>query len=300
MKPGACEVEGLYFCIPETSATTPLAKIPPRWVLKIAELRAVFLLHLEGRHAQHAVLGTVTCKLVLDLDGIAFRLMRPALLPAMTCNPRSRLPEHHRVHGPGPRSSENGVWMKSWTWWLLLAVNTVQGFAYFLPIIWSPMYASSVGSTSTSSLCIMGELADHISPWLLAISTLGSPSIVTFALWGIGGRDTPLLLLFGVLYGLFAAGWSSLWTGFLRLIARDDPALSTTLFGFLLFSRGVGNLLSTPISTALSTRPDSVVAHEKTGFDVADGRFGRMIVYVGTCFAGAAVVAMVGWAGTVF
>ncbi|KAI0046069.1 MFS general substrate transporter [Auriscalpium vulgare] len=231
-----------------------------------------------------------------------------SLLPTLPLV-RPRLPEH-RVHGPGPRSSENGVWMKSWTWWLLLAVNTVQGFAYFLPIIWLPTYASSVGSMSTSSLSLallngasvfgrimMGTLADHLSPWLLAISTLGSTSIVTFTLWGVGGRDAPLLLLFGVLYGLFAAGWSSLWTGFLRHIARDDPTLSTTLFGFLLFSRGVGNLLSTPISTALSARPSSVIAHEKTGFDVADGRFERMIVYVGTCFAGAAVVAMVGWGG---
>lgn len=75
--------------------------------------------------------------------------------------------------------------------------------------------------------------------------------------------------------------------------------MSTTLFSFLLVTRGIGNILSTPISTALQ-RHSSVAStlehkHVSSGFGVAEGHFHAMIVYTGICFAAAAVVALVGW-----
>lgn len=79
--------------------------------------------------------------------------------------------------------------------------------------------------------------------------------------------------------------------------SEDDPALSTMLYGYLLLSRGVGNIVSTPISAKLYGQPQNVTGSvEHTGFDVGDGRFEKMIIYVGTCFAGAAGVAAFGWA----
>jgi MFS transporter, MCT family, solute carrier family 16 (monocarboxylic acid transporters), member 10 len=71
--------------------------------------------------------------------------------------------------------------------------------------------------------------------------------------------------------------------------------LNTTLFGFLLLSRGIGNVLSTPISTALFQGGGSSIHVPKVGFDVDGGKYQKMIVYVGTCFAGAAVVSAAGW-----
>ena len=71
----------------------------------------------------------------------------------------------------------------------------------------------------------------------------------------------------------------------------------TSIFGYFLLSRGLGNILSTPISTALdsqSSQGDSA-ALKHTGFQVGNGRFERMIVYVGTCFACAAAMAVLGW-----
>lgn len=69
------------------------------------------------------------------------------------------------------------------------------------------------------------------------------------------------------------------------------------MFGYLLLSRGVGSILSTPISTFLSSQRISnpTYAAGSTGFDVGGGRFEKMIIYVGTCFAGAATIAVVGW-----
>ncbi|KAI0042596.1 MFS general substrate transporter [Auriscalpium vulgare] len=304
-------LQGMLYAVGGSLLWAPTLSYLPEWFVR-----------RRGLANGHASPGTAAAGVLLPLimpplirahgTALTLRYLSTAILlsmlPALPFV-RPRLPEH-RVHGPGPRSLDN-AWVKSWTWWLLLAANTVQGFAYFLPVIWLPTYASSVGSTSTSSLSIallngaslfgrvtLGTLSDHLSPWLLATTTLASTSLVTFTLWGVVGRDAPFLLLFGVLYGLLAGSWSSLWTGFLRPITRNDTTLSTNLVGFLLFSRGIGNVLSTPISIALrSTRARSGIAHQKTGFDVADGRFENMIVYVGTCFAGVALVAMVGWGG---
>ncbi len=62
-----------------------------------------------------------------------------------------------------------------------------------------------------------------------------------------------------------------------------------------MLSRGVGNILCTPISSVLETVSSSAVGSASTGFEVADGRFENMILYVGSCFAGAAGVALLGW-----
>lgn len=71
--------------------------------------------------------------------------------------------------------------------------------------------------------------------------------------------------------------------------------MSTTIYGYLLLTRGVGNIMSAPISAALYSQSHNITSSpERTGFDVGDGRFEKMIIYVGTCFAGAAGVAALG------
>ena len=82
------------------------------------------------------------------------------------------------------------------------------------------------------------------------------------------------------------------------LTTEDDITLSTSLFGYLLLSRGIGNIASTPISNALlrSNSPSPLLRHQnKTGFDVGEGRFEDLILYAGTCFAAASVIAVIGW-----
>jgi MCP family monocarboxylic acid transporter-like MFS transporter 10 len=145
--------------------------------------------------------------------------------------------------------------------------------------------------------------------------TLLSTSLATFLLWGVAGNATAGVMAFGTMYGLFAGGWSCLWTGFVRPLAstrspllsrpnvythtlrdaEEDPARATSLFGLLLLSRGLGNIISTPIATALSAHT-SDTARGGSGFAVDGGRYGGMIVYVGTCFAGAATLALGIWA----
>jgi hypothetical protein len=74
---------------------------------------------------------------------------------------------------------------------------------------------------------------------------------------------------------------------------------TTALLGYFLATRGIGSILSTPVSTALQ-RITSTMAHEaskhRLGFDVADGRYENMILYTGASFVASAVIIGAGWA----
>ena len=74
-----------------------------------------------------------------------------------------------------------------------------------------------------------------------------------------------------------------------------------TLYGVLMFSRGLGNVLSTPISNALLTQgavklsARALIVARTTGFQVAGGRFNYIIMFTGTCLAGTAVLSLAAW-----
>jgi MFS transporter, MCT family, solute carrier family 16 (monocarboxylic acid transporters), member 10 len=108
----------------------------------------------------------------------------------------------------------------------------------------------------------------------------------------------------------------------------DDPQVASTFLGYLTLTRGIGNVFSTPISSVLQPSSSSssgsnsgsksfaslinetdivtpffassdvnlqLPAAASTGFSVSDHRFQNLIIYVGTCFAAAAVVMLIGW-----
>ncbi|KAJ7845365.1 major facilitator superfamily domain-containing protein [Mycena olivaceomarginata] len=226
---------------------------------------------------------------------------------------KGRLPQTRvRIQGPAPRGAPgHRDWMKDKLFWIFMAVNTLQGFAYFVPLIYLPTFATDLHISSSNSAVTlamlngasvvgrisMGYLSDWGNPWILALITLFTTSVTTFVLWGVFSHSFAGLLAFGIAYGSIAGGWSSLWTGFVRPLANDDPAMSTTLYGYLLLTRGLGNIMSAPISAKLYSQSHNITSSPgSTGFDVGYGRFEKMIIYVGTCFAGAAGVAALGLA----
>ncbi|KAL1714469.1 major facilitator superfamily domain-containing protein [Schizophyllum commune] len=222
---------------------------------------------------------------------------------------RGRLPEvRNQVHGPEPRNRKE--WYRDITFLLLLATNTLQAFGYFVPLLWLPTFASELNlSASKASLTLTllnatsafgrlgtGFLSDRLNPWGLAFGMLLLSAFSSLVLWGVLSYTFAGVIAFSAVYGVVSAGWATLWTGFIRPIAKDDPNLSTTLFGWLLLTRGLGNILSTPISTALeSSSMTGSTSKLDLGFDVAGGRYEKMIMYTGTCFVAAALIVVLGW-----
>lgn len=67
--------------------------------------------------------------------------MAAMLLPVLPYI-KGRLPA--RVYGPAPRSS-NRDWLRNPSFWLYTVVNLIQGFAYFMPIVWLPSECGRYG-----------------------------------------------------------------------------------------------------------------------------------------------------------
>ncbi|KAI9155025.1 MFS transporter asaE [Paramyrothecium foliicola] len=159
---------------------------------------------------------------------------------------------------------------------LYFLANFIEALGFFLPGIYLPSYARStlgagsfpaaltiiaVNIASTFGCVVMGFLIDrlHVTTCIM-LSTLGTV-ISTFLLWGLA-TNLPVLYVFCIMYGFFAGAYTSTWPGIMRQIGAtpstsSDSAASTThfdpmmIFGILALSRGVGNMVSGPLSEAL-------------------------------------------------
>lgn len=88
-------------------------------------------------------------------------------------------------------------------------------------------------------------------------------------------------------------------TDFVNIVtfSEDDHLLAISMFGYLNLSRGIGSLVSTPITTAFQHGHSLVQSATRAhvGFDVGGGRFREVIIYTGLCFAAGSVMTLYGW-----
>jgi hypothetical protein len=78
-------------------------------------------------------------------------------------------------------------------------------------------------------------------------------------------------------------------------LVEDDHIATSSVFGYLMLTTGIGNILSTPIATSLQKSSYALHGSHKLGFDVNDGRYASMIIFTGVCFATAAASSCAGW-----
>lgn len=154
------------------------------------------------------------------------------------------------------------------TFWTLEMSNIIQGLGYFLPSAYLSSYARDTGLSDTygtlvlalfngSSIfggVVIGILCDKfdVTNVILLSSLMSAASVLL--LWGLcpshGG--VVLLTLFSLTYGFFGGGFSSTWSGVLKEVKRANPGMETGLvFGLLAGGRGIGNVISGPVSSAL-------------------------------------------------
>lgn len=155
--------------------------------------------------------------------------------------------------------------LTSKTFNILQAGNIIESLGYFLPTIYLPMYARSMGASSLMSAltvilfnvasvfgCVaMGSMVDrfHVTTCIM-VSTIGS-TIGVFVFWGLSA-SLPLLYTFCVIYGLFAGSYTSAWPGITRYVQKEKAGIETSMvFAWLAAGRGIGNVVSGPLSEAL-------------------------------------------------
>lgn len=199
------------------------------------------------------------------------------------------------------------------TFWMLQAGNIIQSLGYFLPSTYLPSYSTrTIGLSETIGTMLvslfnatsifggiaLGMLCDRFAVAnILLLSSVGS-ALSVFLFWGMAASSgsesshaaVALLTLFSMSYGFFAGGFSSTWSGVITQIKRESSSSLETglVFGLLAGGRGVGNVVSGPLSTVL-LRQGSVSDSE--GHDGGTGyatRYGTLIVFTGiTAFFGA-------------
>jgi MFS family permease len=143
--------------------------------------------------------------------------------------------------------------------------NIIQGIGFFLPTIYLPTYARELGANgvfaslpvtlfnlgSIFGFIVMGWIVDrtHATTCIL-LSTVGS-TLSVFLIWGFS-LSLPPLYVFSITYGVFAGSYATTWPAVIGEIRKKkelaDPG---TIFAYLQAGRGIGSIISGPLSEAL-------------------------------------------------
>lgn len=199
------------------------------------------------------------------------------------------------------------------TFLLYQTASIVEAAGYFLPTIYLPTYARSIlgaGSlqsaltvllihvTSAVGIIVMGFMTDrlHVTTCIM-ISTVGAV-VGVFLFWGFA-TNLALLYSFCVIYGLFAGSYVSTWPGIMKqVVMASHPPLQDQILNdrdgtgaiaisaidpimvlaFLTAGRGVGNLVSGPVSEALILG----LPWKGTAIGAWGSGYGTLVLFTGT------------------
>ena len=174
--------------------------------------------------------------------------------------------------------------------------NLFQGFAFFIPGLYLPSFASLLGYSRLDGAIllalnnvaqVLGQVAfGHVSDRMDNVLTLVFLSsfmsaVAALLLWGLA-RTLVTLIFFSLIYGLFAGGYVVLWQRFGTALTEDPR----TVYNLMAFGKGVGNIATGPISVALLTKP--IVA----GYGM--GKYEPLILFLGA-FMFCSSLGVIGW-----
>lgn len=183
------------------------------------------------------------------------------------------------------------AFLRHTAFWMMQFGVVVQSLGYLMPSTYVASYASDIGLSSVTGPILLalfstasvpgslvhGMLGDRLSATTLVLLSSFGSAIPVFLLWGLG-RHLSTMVVFVILYGFFAGGFSSTWSSMTREIKRDDRTAEASLvFGLLLGGRGVGFLISGPFSGSLLSIKD-LLTEEPLGYAT---KYGPMILCTG-------------------
>lgn len=242
------------------------------------------------------LLGAIGFRSTLRLwSGLLFLLTAPLSLFI-----KPRLPVSSQVHA----RPFDLRFMRMPSFVMYQTFNVIEAMGFFLPGLYLPTYARSalgaqsayasaatvlmVNVASVFGCVAMGWFTDrfHVTTCIL-LSTVGA-TLGVFLLWGLSA-SLPMLYVFCVVYGLFAGSFTSCWPGIMKdVLARAgagddgrerygviDPSM---VFGWLAAGRGIGNIVSGPLSEGLAK--GGLLWQGQAEFGYGSGH-GGLIVFTG-------------------
>lgn len=205
---------------------------------------------------------------------------------------KGRLPPSHS----SARRAVDLTFLTNAQFWILMASNLCQGFAFYVPALYLPSFASTLGYPGTIGAMILavnnmasilgqvsfGYLTDRFDNiHLLVFVSTSISAIAAFTLWGLA-HSLELLVLFATAFGWFAGAYIVFWPRFGTMLSEDPQPV----YSLMAFGKGVGNVVTGPISASLLTRTVT------SGYGL--GRFESLIIFVGSLMA-ASSLGIVGW-----
>ncbi|KAM0247434.1 hypothetical protein ACHAP5_004073 [Fusarium lateritium] len=178
------------------------------------------------------------------------------------------------------------------SFWMLQFGIIVQSLGYLMPSTYLASYANAIGLSSVTGPILLalfslasvpgslihGMLGDKVSAAkVILVSSFGS-ALPVFLLWGLS-RHISTMVVFVILYGFFAGGFSATWSGALQEVKGDNELIDTSLvFGMLLGGRGLGFVVAGPLSGVLISAGSSLAAGDSLGYAT---KYGPMILCTG-------------------
>lgn len=229
----------------------------------------------------------------LRATAVTLILLTGPLIPFL----KGRLPSAEQ----NERTGTSWAFLRAPSFWIYSLANILQGLVYFFPALYLPSYASSLKLSDRSgalllalmSICQVGGqfcfglLSDRMTSidTLACLSTVIS-GIACLTLWRIAS-SLSRLILFAMVYGFFAAGFTALWARMSTTITVD-PMAAPIVFSLLNFGKGIGNVFAGPIGAAL-------VGSSRTSDSRSAASFHWVIVLTGICMFGSASIICMGY-----
>ncbi|KAL9024694.1 MAG: hypothetical protein Q9196_006323 [Gyalolechia fulgens] len=248
-------------------------------------------------------------EILLSKYGPAWTLRISALALLLVCGPclpllRSRYPTYDHAKA----LETNHSFLKMPLFYFFALATLLQGLGFFFPPIYLPSYATSVGLRTTigalllviySIAQILGQMTiGYISD--LRIQRLGlngrvPVEILVFILplisglsilllWGLA-QSLTMLVVFSMFYGASAAGFAVLWARMATTLS-PNPTLALTTFSYFACMKGIGNVVTGPISSALLS---PTVSRDEYGI----GKFKGIVAFSGVVMMASATVMLI-------
>ncbi|KAH0317946.1 MFS general substrate transporter, partial [Aureobasidium melanogenum] len=199
-----------------------------------------------------ALLHKYGYKTTLRAMAIATLLMTGPLLPCL----KNRLPPSQSSH----LAKTDWTFIRKPIFWLYICSTVSQSLGFYLPSLYLPSYAASMGLSSTSGAMLIalmnvssvfgqftyGYLSDgRFALNALLLSTMLVSTVVALTLWGLA-KSLAVLVIFALVYGFFAYAYLAMRVRMGTAVAAEQSD-AMTMFCLFSFAQGIGNVLAGPV-----------------------------------------------------
>lgn len=227
-------------------------------------------------------------KTTLRAIAVAMFILTAPLVPFL----KGRVPPAERT----TMAKTNWSFLRRPLFWVFALSTLIYGLGFFFPSLYLPSYATALGMSSTQGALLLSIMAiaqvlgqftfgyasdKKISVRPLAIICAIMATIAALAMWGPAQSIGPLLG-FSIVYGFFGYGFSTLRVAMGTAVSNDQSSFVAT-YSIFVFLQGVGNILASPISSALLSGDVST-----NGYGIV--RYRSLVVLTGACMCGSALV----------